>query len=144
MRNQLTDASIDGFIARSARLSAGAAPLWGGMSATGVPLHAGKRANTGAQAAAAGITFKERLLRQVFHLLPKLPRGINSGKAFVPTPDEGLQFTAELLAYTQRLQSFKTAGDIRGLHPVFGPLNTLEWRRFVYLHTDHHLRQFGV
>ena len=29
-------------------------------------------------------------------------------------------------------------------HPSFGPLPTWEWGRLVYLHTDHHLRQFGV
>jgi len=76
--------------------------------------------------------------------MPKLPKGINSGRAFVPPPDDTLQFAAELLAYAQRLEHFKTADDITGLHPVFGPFSTMEWRRFVYLHMDHHLRQFGV
>jgi hypothetical protein len=28
-------------------------------------------------------------------------------------------------------------------HPAFGPLTTWEWRRWAYLHADHHLRQFG-
>jgi Protein of unknown function (DUF1569) len=28
-------------------------------------------------------------------------------------------------------------------HPVFGPMNAREWRRWGYLHADHHLRQFG-
>jgi hypothetical protein len=28
-------------------------------------------------------------------------------------------------------------------HPVFGPLKAHEWRRWGYLHADHHLRQFG-
>jgi hypothetical protein len=91
-----------------------------------------------------GLTFKERLLRPVFYLLPKLPKGVQTGKAFIPPPDDGLQFTTGLADYAQTLRRFKTSGDIQGLHPVFGPLNTLEWRRFVYLHTDHHLRQFGV
>jgi hypothetical protein len=30
------------------------------------------------------------------------------------------------------------------VHPAFGPLPTWEWGRMVYLHVDHHLRQFGV
>ena len=31
-----------------------------------------------------------------------------------------------------------------GPHPAFGVLSTREWGRLVYLHNDHHLRQFGV
>lgn len=29
-------------------------------------------------------------------------------------------------------------------HPIFGPLKEWEWRRWGYLHMDHHLRQFGA
>lgn len=29
-------------------------------------------------------------------------------------------------------------------HPVFGPLAPADWLRWGYLHTDHHLRQFGA
>ena len=29
-------------------------------------------------------------------------------------------------------------------HPIFGPMNEKEWMRWGYLHTDHHLRQFGA
>jgi hypothetical protein len=29
-------------------------------------------------------------------------------------------------------------------HPVFGKMSTAQWLRWAYLHTDHHLRQFGV
>ena len=32
----------------------------------------------------------------------------------------------------------------RRAHPVFGPLSDAAWLRWGYLHTDHHLRQFGV
>lgn len=28
-------------------------------------------------------------------------------------------------------------------HPIFGRMNESEWMRWGYLHTDHHLRQFG-
>jgi hypothetical protein len=28
-------------------------------------------------------------------------------------------------------------------HPYFGPLTQDEWMRWAWLHTDHHLRQFG-
>jgi hypothetical protein len=29
-------------------------------------------------------------------------------------------------------------------HPIFGPVSEAAWFRWAYLHTDHHLRQFGV
>jgi hypothetical protein len=29
-------------------------------------------------------------------------------------------------------------------HPVFGPMSVAAWLRWGYLHTDHHLRQFGA
>jgi hypothetical protein len=30
------------------------------------------------------------------------------------------------------------------VHPVFGSMNMKQWGRLVYIHLDHHLRQFGV
>ena len=30
------------------------------------------------------------------------------------------------------------------IHPVFGRMSHAAWMRWAYLHTDHHLRQFGV
>jgi hypothetical protein len=29
-------------------------------------------------------------------------------------------------------------------HPIFGRMSPAEWRRWGYLHLDHHLRQFGA
>ena len=29
-------------------------------------------------------------------------------------------------------------------HPVFGRMSESDWKRWAYLHMDHHLRQFGV
>ena len=30
------------------------------------------------------------------------------------------------------------------VHPIFGPMSEGAWLRWAYLHTDHHLRQFGA
>jgi hypothetical protein len=32
----------------------------------------------------------------------------------------------------------------RQAHPVFGAMSDGDWLRWAYLHTDHHLRQFGM
>ena len=29
-------------------------------------------------------------------------------------------------------------------HPIFGRMSSAAWLRWAYLHTDHHLRQFGA
>ena len=29
-------------------------------------------------------------------------------------------------------------------HPIFGPMSSTEWLRWGWLHTNHHLRQFGA
>lgn len=35
-------------------------------------------------------------------------------------------------------------GALQGrIHPTFGRLSEVEWLRWAYRHTDHHLRQFG-
>lgn len=34
--------------------------------------------------------------------------------------------------------------DPEAVHVLFGPLSRREWLRWGWLHTDHHLRQFGV
>ena len=36
------------------------------------------------------------------------------------------------------------AGTCAARHPIFGPMSDAAWFRWAYLHTDHHLRQFGA
>ena len=36
------------------------------------------------------------------------------------------------------------AGNCAARHPIFGPMSEAAWFRWAYLHTDHHLRQFGA
>ena len=33
---------------------------------------------------------------------------------------------------------------VRPPHPIFGEMSERQWRRWGYLHLDHHLRQFGL
>jgi hypothetical protein len=36
------------------------------------------------------------------------------------------------------------AGGIENAHGFFGTMSLLDWQRWAYKHTDHHLRQFGL
>ena len=48
---------------------------------------------------------------------------------------------AKLLAHIASVPQGRFAGR---LHPMFGRMSDSAWRRWAYLHADHHLRQFGV
>ena len=41
------------------------------------------------------------------------------------------------------LERFLALTDNRNPHSLFGAMETADWMRWGYLHTDHHLRQFG-
>ncbi len=49
------------------------------------------------------------------------------------------QVEALLVLITAQTRSFDGQ-----LHPIFGMLSDAAWLRWGYLHTDHHLRQFGA
>ena len=57
------------------------------------------------------------------------------------TPPE--EFAADKEKLLQALERFRTATGPWAAHPLFGAMTTKEWMRWGYLHTDHHLRQFG-
>ena len=75
-----------------------------------------------------------------------------SGRTACPTPPEMNQqiggtppadFAADRAALLARLDQFARYSGPWSPHPIFGEMTTREWMRWGYLHTDHHLRQFG-
>ena len=57
-----------------------------------------------------------------------------------------IQFATDLAELSDLLNVF-TSGEVEGgspRHPIFGRLSRSAWLRWGYLHTDHHLRQFGA
>jgi hypothetical protein len=55
------------------------------------------------------------------------------------------QFAADLERAIAGLQGIATpAGPLEPVHGVFGAMSVLDWQRWAYRHTDHHLRQFGL
>jgi hypothetical protein len=55
-------------------------------------------------------------------------------------------FAADVAMLESVLGSLKTrgAGARWPAHPIFGRMSERAWFRWAYLHTDHHLRQFGA
>ena len=56
-----------------------------------------------------------------------------------------LEFARDVAEVESLLVRFAADRAIdRPAHPIFGPMSQDAWLRWAYLHTDHHLRQFGA
>ena len=55
-------------------------------------------------------------------------------------------FVSDVAKLVQRLEEFAAHRPTRpwARHPMFGAMSESEWKRWAYLHTDHHLKQFSA
>jgi hypothetical protein len=70
---------------------------------------------------------------------PEIDQCLGAGTAPAQFADD----LALLQALVEKVSSPGTSLEGRR-HPVFGPMTHRAWMRWGYLHTDHHLRQFGA
>jgi len=64
---------------------------------------------------------------------------------FKITDNPDFQSEKELLvSMVEALGSLGTASIAIDRHPFFGPMTNEEWGSLMYLHLDHHLKQFGA
>lgn len=70
------------------------------------------------------------------------PPEIEQGVGGTPPGDFELD-RSKLLGLAERFCDFHATAR-RNEHPFFGAMSEGEWLRWGYLHTDHHLRQFGA
>jgi hypothetical protein len=56
------------------------------------------------------------------------------------------EFVSDVAKLVQRLEEFGTRHLTTSWarHPMFGAMSESEWKRWGYLHTDHHLKQFSA
>ncbi len=149
-RNLLHPAANEMVLARIAKLSPDSAARWGVMDAESMLRHCRIVAETilSRNSPQESPTLRQLLLRTlILKVLRRMPQGrqqpkvISDAMASQPT----LSFEQErrqLIDITGRFANYK--GVISGRHPVFGPMKTVSWGAFAWLHLDHHLRQFGV
>ena len=57
-----------------------------------------------------------------------------------------VDFAADMLEVAGLLDRIaaRPADGVWPAHPIFGRMSAAAWLRWAYLHTDHHLRQFGA
>ncbi len=79
------------------------------------------------------------------YLLPRTPRGIKSGAEPAAKVVDASAFASDQERAISLLRHMASPGQsFTAAHPAFGPMTRSDWMRYAYLHTDHHLRQFGL
>lgn len=135
-------------LARIARLSADARPMWGRLTPAGVVVHCQRPLLV-----AMGVMRVERgLMGRLFGRRAKrkfvvgdapFPRNLPTERRFIES--EPGSFESERGRLAELVQRFAVPGAITvTVHPFFGPMTVPEWDRLMSKHLDHHLRQFGV
>ena len=128
------------------------APRWGRMSAAQMVCHVADalRLITGQKSASRAPGLHERTLLKWFVLYAPLrwPHGVLTTPELDPERDGTCpsEFAADVAQVEGLLERVATApeGLDRRAHPVFGRMSHAAWLRWAWLHTDHHLRQFGA
>jgi hypothetical protein len=76
---------------------------------------------------------------------PEFKKNSPTAPAFIRNePCNFEQSKAELIQKFSRFSNEGTAVIKTHKHPFFGEMNDTEWDKLIWMHMDHHLRQFGV
>ncbi len=79
------------------------------------------------------------------YVLPRSPRGIKSGAEPASRLVDAAAFGGDRERAIDLLRQLATPGQLLApAHPAFGRMDRRDWLRYAYVHTDHHLRQFGL
>jgi len=124
---------------------------WGRMSAHQMICHLGDAmlVATGQKPAeAVGGPLPKTIVKWIALYLPvRWPSGIRT-VAEIDQEGGGTKpqdFIREVRELDMRLRRFaEERQTMCPTHPIFGPMSRKAWLRWAYLHTDHHLRQFGA
>ena len=149
MKRYLLDTeSEEQIINRIMKLSPPSQRSWGNMTVNEMLFHCRKVNNEILQAEQSNKTptVKQKIMKTIgLYLMKEFPKGIKSGSQYLPELIDNIDFEKmqnELIDSIKKVSNYNNA--IYGEHPFFGPLNTKEWRHFIWKHIDHHLRQFNV
>lgn len=82
----------------------------------------------------------------LLYLMPRMPRGIKTGADPAGAVVDPAAFAHDLERAVELLQRLAAATPdmLVDRHPILGPMTRAHWMRWALLHTDHHLRQFGL
>lgn len=136
---------------RLRRIRPDSAALWGRMSAHQMVCHLGDsfRMALGQKAVSAATGFLPRVVIRwsALYLPLRWPPGIATRpevdqKVGGTPPGEFTRDVEEVVAFIELVTAQRDRVTWQ-VHPMFGRMSCGAWLRWAYLHTDHHLRQFG-
>ncbi len=150
MKNLFEAAEVEELKDRMAQLSADSERKWGKMNSAQMLAHCSATIGM----AMGKITPPRILVGRLFGRLAKkslivngTPMRRNSMTEKSCLVADERNFVVERQRLRELMDRFATGGPgVCTKHPhfFFGPLTPLEWATLMYLHLDHHLRQFGV
>ena len=127
------------------RLTSGATPLWGTMTAPQMLAHLADWMLMAKGELKVGLKNRPQryppLKQLMIYWLP-FPRGIPTSPELVGR--RPLEWSIERAAVHKHVESFANPRATWPEHPVFGKMTSRAWSVFAYRHMDHHLRQFGI
>ena len=151
MRPTLSDrAVLEELVSRLRRLAPAQPGHWGSMKPQQMALHLGDA--TAAVLKQRAFSAKPRggpagLRRSLLlYVLPRMPRGIKTGADPAAAAVDPAAFAEDVERAVTLLQQLASAPPhaLVDRHPILGPMTRAHWMRWAFLHTDHHLRQFGL
>lgn len=151
MKNIHNKADYDEVVGRIATLNKLSQRRWGIMMVEQMLSHCSDqiRLATGEKEPHEKPTFINRNIAKYLGLwLPQIPfknmkDPVDMNQKYYGTPSTDIETEKEFL--TSLLYAVRNFPKQKKLntHPMFGELNFSQWGRFMYVHIDHHLRQFG-
>jgi hypothetical protein len=151
MKNILNPTTKDEIITRIDLLHENDKPLWGKMSAGDFLCHISDsfRMATGQKEVKfTGNAFSTSLMKMlILNGLP-IPKGkietspeLKPGKRGTPTTD----FSNDKNTLIDLINGFEENYPENQIivHPAFGKMNRTQWGKLMFIHTNHHLKQFG-
>jgi hypothetical protein len=149
MKNVATPEVLEELVARLSRLRPDSTRRWGTMTPGEMLCHLADSASMTLSLAGAGRPKSRRLLKWIGLYTPlPWPHGRQTQARADPRREgrRPVDFEQDRQSALEGLRNLASAPDdgFPVSHAVFGTLNAREWKRWVYRHTDYHLKQFGL
>lgn len=148
-KNILHESTIQEIIDRSKSLQPTDRARWGTMTVAEMLRHCtlANRQILHGELSIQAPTLKQRMIGFLcLYVLPAFPKNIRGAESI---DTKGKVRTDEFETvredFIRTISMFRSPLlPFRGTHPAFGNLTTAEWGKSIWMHMDHHLRQFGA
>ncbi|MEI7810937.1 MAG: DUF1569 domain-containing protein [Ignavibacteria bacterium] len=134
------------------KLTAGSERLWGSMTVSQTVCHMTdqlRMTDGKIKTKPVGTVIYRTLLKWLVLTIVKAPKGKIKTVPEIDQDKQGTkptEFARDVAQLFQMMDRFASEENKVVLypHPAFGKLTKWQWGRLIYLHMDHHLRQFGI